>query len=152
MITRREFSAALSLAALAAAWKAPAGQAGKKSRLACNSWPFRGYFDTPEMRHYRNPRFPLLNLADFPGFLADHFGLHQVEFLPQHFASTDPAYIARVQAAVHRARSRVVNLMGVEVPGGLYNPRLDQAAAMRAARLWIDIAARLGSPSATFPL
>ncbi len=148
LISRRDFSS-LALAALAGVKLSPA--AGKR-RLACNSWPFRGYFDTPEMHRYRDPRFPLLHLEQFPEFLADHFGIHQVEFLPQHFRATTAAYVGRVLAGVRRARSRVVNLMGVEIPGGLYNPRLDPAAAMRAARLWIDIAVRLGSPSATFPL
>lgn len=124
----------------------------KMSRIACNSWPFRGYFDTPEMHHYRNPRFPLLQQAQFPEFLADTFGIHAVEFLPQHFAETSAAYVAEVKRGVEKAHSTVVNLMGVEIPGGLYNPHLDQEKAMAAARTWIDIAVALGSPSATFPL
>ncbi len=149
MMTRPNLSA-LAIAALGGG--NPSDLATKKRRLACNSWPFRGYFDTPEMRRYRNPKFPLLRCEDFPEFLADHFGIHQVEFLPQHFNSTAPDYVARVEAGVRRAHSRVVNLMGVEIPGGLYNPHLDAHAALKAAKIWIDIAVRLGSPSATFPL
>ena len=32
----------------------------KLKRLACNSWPFRAYFDTPEMHEYRKPEYALL--------------------------------------------------------------------------------------------
>lgn len=151
---RREFvTASLGWAAMAAA--APAwgrSAAAARHRLACNSWPFRGYFDTPEMHHYRDPKLPLLDQAEFPTFLADTFGIHAVEFLPQHFADTSPGYVARVKAGVRKARSRVVNLMGVELPGGVYNPHLDGARALAAGRLWIDIAVALNAPSATFVL
>lgn len=158
MSTRRDFlrllsGMALTAPALAAPrGRATAGREAKLRRITCNSWPFRGYFDTPEMHHYRNPRFPLLDQAKFPEFLADTFGIHSVEFLPQHFEDTSPAYVDGIKQGLARAHATVANLMGVEIPGGLYNPHLDQEKAMNAARTWIDIAAALGSPSATFPL
>src|SRR5690242_9180281 len=99
MSNRRDFlrllsGMALSVPALAASrGGAPAGREAKLRRITCNSWPFRGYFDTPEMHHYRNPRYPLLDQTKFPEFLADTFGIHSVEFLPQHFADTSPAYV-----------------------------------------------------------
>ena len=158
MSNRRDFLRLLSGMALTAPLLAvrPGGvaadRAAKLRRITCNSWPFRGYFDTPEMHHYRNPRFPLLEQTKFPEFLADTFGIHSVEFLPQHFADTSPAYVNEVKQGVTRAHATVSNLMGVEIPGGLYNPHLDRDKAMAMARTWIDIAVTLGSPSATFPL
>lgn len=152
-MNRRYFlRATLAAAAGGAATAAWARAYNPKARLACNSWPFRGYFDTPAMHHYRDPSLPLLDQVQFPTFLADTFGIHAVEFLPQHFAETGAAYVAQVRAGVRKAHARVVNLMGVEIPGGLYNPRLDAARALAAGRLWIDIAAALGCPSATFVL
>ena len=51
-----------------------------------------------EMATYRDPHYPLVTQQDFPVFLADHLGIHNVEFLPQHFASIDPSSIEKVKA------------------------------------------------------
>jgi sugar phosphate isomerase/epimerase len=155
MNNRREFlrntgGAALALSTIG--WAKSSGRAAGLRRLTCNSWPFRGYFDTPEMRQYRNAKFPLLTQPEFPQFLADHFGLHSAEFLPEHFEDTTPAYVQKVKLGLHRAHSTLANMMGVEIPGGLYNPNLDHERAMTVARRWIDITVELGGPSATFPL
>jgi sugar phosphate isomerase/epimerase len=125
---------------------------GKLERLACNSWPFRAYFDTPEMHEYRDSKYPLLTQADFPQFLADHFKIHNVEFLPQHFVDTNPSTIDKVKAGLKRANSRCCNLMGVELPGGVFaqggNPRVVTEFAER----WAGVAVALGSPSITVAL
>ncbi len=123
---RRDFLRCAATAALFAS--APgfilrAGQGStdsKRERLACNSWPFRAYFDTPEMHEYRKSEYPLLTQADFPQFLADHFHIHNVEFLPQHFVDTDSSTIDQVKAGLKKAHSRCCNLMGVEIPGGVF--------------------------------
>ncbi len=120
--------------------------------LACNSWPFRGYFDTPIMHRYRDPRLPLLDLLDFPAFLVKHFGIHGVELIPAHFSSTTPAYVKKLKRALASSGSQAVNLMGVDIEGGLFNPHLDRQKANSTALQWIDIAAQLNIPSATFPL
>lgn len=150
---RREFLK-MGVAGAGWAWAAPAwGQRqNARRRLACNSWPFRAYFDTPKMHQYRDAKYPLLEQAQFPEFLADTFGLHAVEFLPEHFADTTPSYIAQVKAGVRKAHARVVNLMGVNLPGGVYNPHLDREQAQAVGRLWVDVAVTLGCPSVTVPL
>ncbi len=73
------------------------GTGGKLERLACNSWPFRAYFEPPQMAKYRDVHYPLTTQADFPVFLADHFAFTNVEFLPRHFAGADPASIEKVK-------------------------------------------------------
>ena len=125
---------------------------GKLERLACNSWPFRAYFDTPEMHEYRKPEYPLLTQADFPEFLANQFHIHNVEFLPQHFADTDAATIATVKAGLKKANSRCCNLMGVEIPGGAFERNADRQALAKEADRWAGVAAALGSPSITVAL
>jgi sugar phosphate isomerase/epimerase len=125
---------------------------GKLARLACNSWPFRGYFDTPEMHSYRNPQYPLLTQADFPQFLADHFKIHNVEFLPEHFADTEPSTIDKVKAGLKKAHSRCCNLMGVNVPGGAFTRGADRQALAKDADRWVGVAVALDCPSITVAL
>lgn len=154
-IKRRDFLATTAAAALFLPKRGSARQqskGGKLDRLACNSWPFRAYFDTPQMPGYRDSRYPLLTQADFPQFLADHFDIHNVEFLPQHFADTDPATIDKVKAALKKANSRCCNLMGVEFPGGVFTHRSDPQPITKEAERWVNVALALGSPSITIAL
>jgi sugar phosphate isomerase/epimerase len=154
-VNRRDF---LSSAAIGALFSSALGRATETSsgdkvgRLACNSWPFRGYFDTPQMHDYRNSQYPLLTQADFPQFLADHFNIHNVEFLPQHFADTEPSTIEKVKAGLKKAKSRCCNLMGVELPGGVYRRGADREAILSEADRWVGVAVALGRPSITVAL
>lgn len=152
-VRRREFlgtAAALWASVPARAAQRPSD--GKLDRLACNSWPFRGYFDTPQMHEYRDSKYPLLTQADFPEFLADHLGIHQVEFLPQHFEDTTPSTIDRVKAGLKKTSSRCCNLMGVEFSGGVFNSAADLQAIAQEAERWVSVAVALGSPSITVAL
>ena len=124
----------------------------KFERLACNSWPFRAYFDTPEMHEYRDPKYPLLNQAEFPEFLADQLEIHNVEFLPQHFVDTDPSTLDKVKAGLKKAHSRCCNLMGVEFSGGVFARSTDRQALEKEAERWAGVAVALGSPSMTVAL
>jgi sugar phosphate isomerase/epimerase len=154
-VKRRDFLGSAAIAALFASAPSSAMQrsnGGKLDRLACNSWPFRGYFETPEMHQYRKPELPLLTQADFPQFLADHFKIHNVEFLPQHFTDTEPSTIDKVKAGLKKARSRCCNLMGVELPGGAYKQNADRKALESDAERWAGVAAVLGAPSITVAL
>jgi sugar phosphate isomerase/epimerase len=147
---RRDF---LNSAAIGALFSCSLGSAtetsnsDKVTRLACNSWPFRGYFDTPQMHQYRNSQYPLLTQADFPQFLADHFNIHNVEFLPQHFADTEPSTIDKVKAGLKKAKSGCCNLMGIELPGGVYRRGADREAILSEADRWVNVALALGCPS-----
>lgn len=125
---------------------------GKRQRLACNSWPFRGYFDTPQMSNYRDPQDPLLTQAEFPQFIADHFKIHNIEFLPQHFVDTDPPTIEKVKAGLKKANSHCCNLMGVELPGNIFSRDADRQAMVKEAERWAAVALELGSPSITVAL
>jgi sugar phosphate isomerase/epimerase len=152
--TRRRFlTAALAQTIL---WgknsRAQTRAANKLDRLGCNSWPFRGYFDTPQMHEYRDPKLPLLTQADFPEFLADHFQIHNVEFLPQHFSDTDPGTIDRLKRSLAKAHSRCCNLMGVEFHGGVFSPAADASAIRKEAERWVGVAVALKSPSITIAL
>ena len=154
-VKRRDFLGRSGATILLAAFKGGTlrgSDTDKLQRLACNSWPFRGYFDTPQMHQYRDPKDPLLTQADFPEFLADHFRIHNVEFLPQHFVDTDSATIEKVKAGLKKANSRCCNLMGVELPGGVFTRNADRQSMAREAERWVGVAIALGSPSITIAL
>jgi sugar phosphate isomerase/epimerase len=151
-VSRREFVgsvAALPVVSIAAHAKS---SQNKVDRLACNSWPFRAYFDTPHMHEYRKAQYPLLTQAEFPEFLADHFKIHNVEFLPQHFTDIEAGTVAKVKAGLKKANSRCCNLMGVEIPGGVFVKSSDHKAIANEAERWVGVAVALGSPSITVAL
>jgi sugar phosphate isomerase/epimerase len=141
-----------SLLASLPAWAMQRSSGGKLDRLACNSWPFRAYFDTPQMHEYRDSKYPLLTQAEFPQFLADHFQIHNVEFLSQHFVETEPSTIDKVNAGLKKANSRCCNLMDVKVPGGAFTTHSDPKAVAREVDRWVGVAAALGCPSITVAL
>ncbi len=150
---RRDFLGSAGMATLIASapgWAIE--RSNKRGRLACNSWPFRAFFDTPQMPGYRDTKYPLLTQAQFPEFLADHFEIHNVEFLPQHFVDTEPSAIDKVKAGLKKAHSRCCNLMGVEFAGGVFNPNADLASMRSEAERWVGVAVALGSPSITAAL
>jgi sugar phosphate isomerase/epimerase len=154
-VTRRNFlgsAAAATVFTSLPGWAMGRSSGSKLERLACNSWPFRAYFDTPQMHEFRDSKYPLLDQADFPQFLADHFKIHNVEFLPQHFAETNPSAIDRVKAGLKKANSRCCNLMGLELPGGAFTRNSDRQATAKYADHWVGVAVALGSPSITVAL
>lgn len=154
-VKRRDFlggAAAAALFAPASGRAAERSGPGKLARLACNSWPFRAYFDTPKMHEYRDPKYPPLTQADFPEFLADHFKIHNVEFLAGHFAGTDPVTIEKVKKRLKHANSHCCNVMDVQLPAGVFTPRADPQAAAKEADRWAAVAAALDCPSITIAL
>ncbi len=137
--TRREFLAAM---AVLPEFKFPANP---RERLAVASYPFRAFIDAPrnEDRDRSKPGMPL---TAFPAMVADKFGVHGIEPLDTHFASTDAAYLRQLRTAVEKAGSRVVNIP-VDLVASVYDP--DQAVRNKAienGRKWVDVGAALGSP------
>jgi sugar phosphate isomerase/epimerase len=82
----------------------------------------------------------------FPAFVAEKFGVFNINPLINHFSSTEPAYLEDFRAALQKARSHIVDL---GLPGGRFYAA-DAAvreAAVASAKGFIDIAVQLGSPS-----
>jgi sugar phosphate isomerase/epimerase len=154
-MNRRQFAKSTGAALLLGAAPAIAQSkppTAKRERLACNSWPFRAYFDAPQLRQFRDPAYPLLTQWTFPEFLADTFGIHNVELLPQHFADTSPETIQKVKNGLKKAGSRCCNIMGIDFTGGVYAPDADQKTLLREAERWLTVAASLDCPSITIAL
>jgi sugar phosphate isomerase/epimerase len=104
------------------------------------------------MHHYRDPNYPLLTQWEFPEFLADHLGIHSVEFLPQHFPDLEPTTLQKVKQGLKKANSRCCNLMGVELRGGVFVPNADRNALVEDAERWLAVAATLDCPTITIAL
>jgi sugar phosphate isomerase/epimerase len=116
-----------------------------RDRLAVTSWPFRDYISVPGNRS-NIPESSRMDLKQFPAFVAQKFGVYNINPLAAHFNSTDDHYIEEFREAVSNARSHLVDF-GL---GGQNFYSADQAtreSTLAYGRKWIDIAARIGSPS-----
>jgi sugar phosphate isomerase/epimerase len=118
-----------------------------RERLAVASWPFREFIESPTNKWARNPQKPGMDLKEFGAMVVKRFGLHNIEPLDQHFASTDIAYVHEVRAATEKAGARVINVP-VDAQHSFYDPdAAKRKKAVETSKKWIDIAVALGSPS-----
>ncbi len=121
-----------------------------RDRLSVTSYPFRAYFEGASHRDRKpgvtSPAVPAMDIKEFPAFVAEKFGVYNVNPLLNHFRSTDAAYLASFREAVAKAHSHVVDF---GLPGRCFATTDSSVgeAAIRDARQWIDIAAAIGSPS-----
>lgn len=116
-----------------------------RARLAVTSYPFREFIVSPT-NHERNPKLPGMDLKEFPGMIAKRFGVHNINPLLDHFASTEPSYLDAFRRAVEEAGSHMVDL---GLGGGKFwdpDPALRKVAVNYGKR-GIDIAKVVGSPS-----
>jgi sugar phosphate isomerase/epimerase len=117
-----------------------------RERLAATTWPFRMYIESSTNR-WRDPKLPGMALKDFPAMVAEKFNLHNVELLADHFPSIDNAYLHELRSAVEKARSHIINIP-VGGKSSFYDPSSSgRQEAIDFGKKWIDIAAKVGSPS-----
>ncbi|MGH9376739.1 MAG: TIM barrel protein [Terriglobia bacterium] len=121
--------------------------ARKLYRIGVSSNSFRNYFTATRSKGFDLPGPPLA-LLDFPQMIADRYEAHNLEFASAHFASTGAPYLMELRRQISRRRSRLISIQ-VDEPelssgGGLSdrNPSA-RAAAVNAAKRWIDVARRL---------
>ena len=155
-LSRREFLKQVSVAALAfdpaimAAAATPQAPhlvfpTAPRARLAVTSYPFRRFIESPTNRD-RDPKVAGMDLKDFPQMIATKFGIHNINPLADHFASTEPSYLESFRRSVESAGSHMVDL-GL---GGrkFWDPDPAQRqAALDYGKRGIDIAVVVGSPS-----
>jgi sugar phosphate isomerase/epimerase len=87
-----------------------------------------------------------MDVSRFAAFVAEKFGVHNINPLAAHFSSTEDAYLASFRDAVSRAGSHVVDLgLGGQ---NYYDPDPTvRAQALAYGSKWIDVAVKIGSPS-----
>jgi sugar phosphate isomerase/epimerase len=113
-----------------------------RDRLAVTSYPFRTYFAKGGAASTGSS----MDIKEFPAFVVERFGVHNINPLLNHFHSTDAAYLASFREAVAKAQSHVVDF---GLPGRCFATSDSSLAstAVKDASQWIDIAAAIGSPS-----
>ena len=116
-----------------------------RDRLAVTSFPFRAYIDSPGNRD-RDKSKPGMTLLEFPARMVERFGIHNVNPVIAHFASTEPAYIESFREALSQAGSHIVDLgLGA---GRFYDPDpRERQNAIDQGKQGIDVAWAVGSPS-----
>ena len=116
-----------------------------RARMAVTSYPFREFIESPN-NSGRNRQQPGMDLKEFPGMIATKFGVHNINPLADHFASSEPAYLDAFRKAVETAGSHLADL-------GLAGRKFwdpdpaQRRAAVDYGKRWIDIAVVIGSPS-----
>ena len=95
-------------------------------------------------------------MMDLPDAVADRLHLHNLEVCNINLLSMEPSYIGEFKKRLHKAKSRVVDLIvELDPPATAYRGYISvcspnseiRAHAIEETKKWIDIAAVLGSPS-----
>lgn len=116
-----------------------------KDRLALTSYPFRAFIVSPTNRGRDNSK-PGMDLKEFAAMAAKEFGIHNINPLADHFASTDDAYIEQLRASIEKANSHIVDL-GLS-SGRFYDPdAAERSRGIDYGKKGIDLAVKVGSPS-----
>jgi Xylose isomerase-like TIM barrel/TAT (twin-arginine translocation) pathway signal sequence len=159
-MNRRDFlfgSAAVAAAPAISrlAWAQDAATRAKLDRISLLTNDFDGLL--PEIWDRSKPPAPLqLDMMDLPDAVADRLHLHNLEVCNINLLSMEPEYIGKFKERMHKAKSKVVDLIvELDPPATRYrgyisvcspNPAI-RTQAIELTKKWIDIAAVLGSPS-----
>jgi sugar phosphate isomerase/epimerase len=159
-LTRRAFVKRTSLAALATAVpnslpgfpRLDAQTSGPnvhfskepRERIAVASYPFREFIIG---RHDAKPRATKMPLKDFPAHVITKFNVRKIEPWSEHFESLEPAYLDELRNAATKAGSSFADI-AADGENSIYSPdSAERERAVQFSKRWIDVAARLGSPS-----
>ena len=113
------------------------------------SWPFREYIKSPTNNAFgrgKEGQKQGMDIKDFAAFVVRNFDVHNINPLSSHFSSTDDAYLDSFRESLAKAGSHIVDL-GLS-GGHFYDADTSKRkAAVDYGRKWIDIAAKIQSPS-----
>lgn len=81
----------------------------KNNRIGISTWSFHNLFT---VTRYPNAAVPAkdMDVLDFPEICADQFGVHNLEIVSKHLASTEPGYLAELSARIARAHGTLTNI------------------------------------------
>ena len=116
-----------------------------RQRLAVTSYPFRAYIESPT-NPGRDKSKPGMDLKEFPAMVVKRFQVHSINPLGDHLSSIEDDYLKAFRKAVEAAGSQLVDL-GLSGRDFSHPNKANRDEAVAYGRKWIDIAARIGSPS-----
>ena len=149
---RREFlvtaaAGAAAIAGLSARARAQAAQRASQAtldRIAIMTLNFQQILKVPDTQP--SPE-RTLELFDLPAMLADTYGVHKIEFQHYHIASTEPAYLKDLRAAIEKAKSRMTQInveFGAELTFSVTSQRY-RTMTVDLTKRWVDHAVALGA-------
>jgi sugar phosphate isomerase/epimerase len=158
--TRRNFVKRVSLAALATAvpnsltdfsyldvqTSGPNVHFSKEphARIAVASYPFREFIIG---RHDAKTSAVKMALKEFPAHVVSKFNVRKIEPWSEHFESLEPAYLDQLRNAATKAGSFFADI-AADGENSIYSAdSAERERAIKFSKHWIDVAARLGSPS-----
>jgi hypothetical protein len=148
---RREFLmsavAAAGVASLRTGWAQDASQTKVKQstldRIAIMTLNFQRILRVPDEQDSPERTLELLDIGQM---LADHYGVHKVEFQHYHLASTEPSYLKELRTRLEKSKSRATQ---INLEFGTLNisaPRLrDRLMAIDLTKQWVDHAVLMGA-------
>ena len=144
---RREFlvsaAAVAGLAGTTRVWAAQSGNA-KLARLAVSS---RNFGTIVKMgAGAPGPALRTLDVLDLPQFVADKFGVHNLELQHAHFMSTEAAYLKDLRDRVARAKSQIVQISTEFFATTASSTGPTRTQGIDLAKMWIDHAEALACP------
>ena len=144
---RREFlvsaAAVAGLAGTTRVWAAQSGNA-KLARLAISS---RNFGTIVKMgAGAPGPALRTLDVLDLPQFVADKFGVHNLELQHAHFMSTEAAYLKDLRDRVARAKSQIVQISTEFFATTASSTGPTRTQGIDLAKMWIDHAEALACP------
>jgi sugar phosphate isomerase/epimerase len=123
----------------------------KRSRICVSTWSFHNLFSQTRDQNAPPLKGKPLDILDFPEMIADRYGVHNVEIVAPHFASTEPSYLRDLKSRLERAHSRLINIP-VDIDELWDQPALSGTDQQRERAVslyspWIDVAHDLGADS-----
>ena len=159
--SRRVFLKRSSVAALTPAVHSPVadiaswlGQSGEPSlrfpnqpreRISVASYPFREFI--AGQHGDKSVAASKMPLKDFAAHVVEKFHIRKIEPWSEHFLSIEPGYLDEIRDAATRAGSSFADI-AADGENSIYsNDSGERDRAVGFGKDWIDVAARLGSPS-----
>jgi len=159
--SRRVFLKRSSVAALTPALHSPVadiaswlGQSGEPSlrfpnqpreRISVASYPFREFI--AGQHGDKSVAASKMPLKDFAAHVVEKFHIRKIEPWSEHFLSIEPGYLDEIRDAATRAGSSFADI-AADGENSIYsNDSGERDRAVGFGKDWIDVAARLGSPS-----
>jgi sugar phosphate isomerase/epimerase len=116
-----------------------------RDRISVASYPFREFISGKhDEKSAGSTKMPL---KDFAAHVSTKFSVRKIEPWSEHFLSLEPSYLDEIHNAAGKAGGTFANI-AADGDNSLYSP--DSAERQRATQFgktWVDVAARLGSPS-----
>lgn len=149
---RREFLITATAGAAAVAGMSPRASAraraqasqAKLDRIAIMTLNFQQILKVPDVQPSADRT---LELFDLPAMIADTYGVHKVEFQHYHIASTEPAYLKDLRAAIEKSKSRMTQInveFGADLTFSVPSQRY-RTMTIDLTKRWVDHAVALGA-------